>query len=129
MDTKAFFAEPLKPSDGEGGGAAEDASEEQTTESELLCHECREEIIRDSRDHDNVIIVNDGEDIVCEGCHHLYEYCYDLGEHFLKGRHPWVLEEEEDAKAAHQAEGKADEKRIVSKGKDVIIIKQKKKKE
>lgn len=35
---------------------------------ELYCIDCKKNIKKDSKEHDNCILINDGEDLVCEDC-------------------------------------------------------------
>tara|TARA_R110002110_G_scaffold372172_1_gene582220 strand:+ start:53 stop:697 length:645 start_codon:yes stop_codon:yes gene_type:complete len=51
---------------------------------QLFCHECSRYIIRDSRDHDEAILVDDGQHVVCEDCKCCYEYDDDSGEFCLR---------------------------------------------
>ena len=51
--------------------------------SEIECIVCGHYLVRDSQEHNECILVNDGEDLVCPDCTHLYEYNEDNGE-FIK---------------------------------------------
>ncbi len=35
---------------------------------ELYCIDCKKNIKKNSKEHDNCILINDGEDLVCEDC-------------------------------------------------------------
>ena len=44
---------------------------------------CSRYVVRDSNEHNECILINDGEDLVCPNCTHLYKYNEDNGE-FIK---------------------------------------------
>ena len=51
---------------------------------QLFCHQCSRYIARDSKDHDEAIIVDDSQHVVCDGCAHLYACDEESGEFYLR---------------------------------------------
>lgn len=47
---------------------SEDESEDESGASDLCCIECEKWFKKDSEEHDNCILVNDGEDLLCVDC-------------------------------------------------------------
>ena len=84
--------QPLDEAPRQGNLEMPEGEEKDPLEDTLRCIECGNEIIRDSREHDQCILINDGEDLVCGDCIIKFDYasCKGCDNSFRKEKLPFL---------------------------------------